>query len=109
MFQLENPLAPPEPDFEYPWQAQALALADSLVEAGHFTKTDWAEALGVALKSAEQAGTPDTLETYYNAVLSALEALTETFTDITLETRQQRRAAWEAAYLRTPHGKPVAL
>lgn len=109
MFRPEDPLSPPEAVFDEPWQAQALALADSMVQAGHFTKLDWAEVLGDSLKNAERNGAPDTLETYYIAVLSALETLTEAFTSIDAETRQQRRADWEAAYLRTPHGEPVTL
>ena len=106
---IKDPLAPPQPDFEEPWQAQALTLADTMVQAGHFTRSDWAEAFGAALKAAASEGAPDTLETYYIAVLSALEALTETFAGIAVEARQQRRADWEAAYRRTPHGKPVTL
>lgn len=109
MFRPEDPLAPPEPVFDEPWQAQALALADSMVQAGHFTKTAWADALGAALKSAEREGAPDTLETYYIVVLNALETLSESSAGIAAETRLQRRADWEAAYRRTPHGKPVTL
>ena len=108
MFRPDDPLAPPQSAFEEPWQAQALALADSLVQAGHFTATAWAETLSQELRSAEREGSPDNLDTYYNAVLSALETLTEK-AGISEETRKQRRTDWEAAYLRTPHGKPVRL
>jgi len=109
LFQPEDPLAPPQPAFDEPWQAQALALADSLVRAGRFTANDWAETLGAALRAAEAAGAPDTQETYYSAVLAALERLTETRAGISADDRAQRRAAWEAAYRRTPHGQPVKL
>lgn len=108
LFRPDDPLAPPQPAFDEPWQAQALALADNLVQAGHFTATAWAEALGQELRSAESEGAPDNLDTYYGAVLSALETLTES-AGISEETRMQRRTDWEAAYLRTPHGKPVTL
>jgi nitrile hydratase accessory protein len=109
LFHPEDPLAPPKPAFEEPWQAEALALADSLVRAGAFTAGDWAEALGAALRDAEAAGAPDTQDTYYAAVLTALERLTEARAGISAETRSERRAAWEAAYRRTPHGRPVKL
>jgi nitrile hydratase accessory protein len=109
LFAPDDPLTPPKPFFDEPWQAQALALADSMVKSGQFTATDWAEALGLALNQAQENGAPDTLETYYTAVLSALETLSDARTDITAQDRSQRRAEWEAAYLRTPHGKPVEL
>ena len=60
MFRPDDPLAPPARWFEEPWQAQALALADSLVQAGRFSATDWAAALGTALGEAEARGAPDT-------------------------------------------------
>ena len=109
MFRPDDPLAPPEAAFDEPWQAQALAIAENLVRSGVFTATAWAEALGTALKAAEARCAPDTSETYYMAVIEALEALTERKTDISDENRAARRAAWEEAYHRTPHGQPVKL
>ncbi len=109
MFQPDDPLTPPIPVFDEPWQAQALALADSMVRAGHFTAAEWAETLGRALQKADARGEPDTLATYYGAVISALEALSEARVGITGDERDQRRADWEAAYRRTPHGQPVVL
>ena len=109
MFRPEDLLAPREPVFKEPWHAQALALADSLVRAGAFTATEWAEALGVALKAADAQGLPDNTETYYTAVVEALEALSESRTGISGAERQRRRDAWKRAYLSTPHGQPVTL
>ena len=109
MLRSDDPLAPPQPDFEEPWQAQALALADTMVRAGRFTASEWAEALGVALRQAEAVGAPDTLDTYYIAVVAALERLCEDRVGISAEDRALRRADWEAAYRRTPHGRPVEL
>lgn len=109
LFQPDDPLSPLEPFFDEVWQAQALALANSMVHSGHFTNTDWAEALGSALNAAERDNAPDTLDTYYGAVLNALESLTENSAGISAESRQQRRADWEAAYRHTPHGSPVKL
>lgn len=108
MFRPDDPFAPPQPVFDEPWQAQALALADNLVQADHFTATAWAETLSQELRNAEHEGAPDNLDTYYSAVLSSLETLTES-AGISEETRTQRRTDWEAAYRRTPHGKPVTL
>lgn len=107
MFQPDDPLAPPKPAFDEPWQAQVLALADNMVRAGHFSATDWAEALGAALREAEIGGAPDNLETYYTAALTALERLSEDHAAISSVDRRQRRVEWEDAYRRTPHGKPV--
>jgi nitrile hydratase accessory protein len=109
LFQPDDPLAPRESVFEEPWHAQALALADSLVRTGAFTAADWGESLGAALKAAEAQGLPDTTETYYMAVVDALEALSESRSGISEAARQRRRDAWKRAYLSTPHGQPVTL
>lgn len=109
MFRPDDPLAPPVPVFDAPWQAQALALADAMIRAGHVTASEWAEALGAALQRAGKAGAPDTTQTYYEAVLTALEALSGSHAGISDTARAARRAEWEAAYRRTPHGQPVRL
>lgn len=109
MFRPDDPLAPPRGAFDEPWQAQALALADAMVQAGRFTAAAWAEALGAALRESEARRAPDTLETYYSAVLVALERLCEAHGGISEDDRAMRRAAWEEAYRRTPHGLPVNL
>jgi nitrile hydratase accessory protein len=109
LFRPDDPLAPPRGAFDEPWQAQALALADAMVQAGRFTAAAWAEALGAALRESEARRAPDTLETYYSAVLVALERLCEAHGGISGDDRAMRRAAWEEAYRRTPHGLPVNL
>jgi nitrile hydratase accessory protein len=109
LFRPDDPLAPPKPAFDEPWQAQALALADAMVQAGHFTAAEWAEALGAALKDAEAQGAPDTLDVYYTGVVSALEKLSGEKAGISTQARVRRRREWEEAYHRTPHGKPVVL
>src|SRR6056297_2054774 len=90
LFAPENPLAPADPVFDAPWQAQALALADTLARSGRFTPADWAEALGHALREADAQGAPDTTETYYGAVLIALERLSETHAGISAAARTRR-------------------
>lgn len=109
MFAPDDPLAPIEPVFAEPWHAQVLAIADSMVKAGHFPAADWAEALGAELCAAEARGEADTADTYYRAALAALERLSATHADIPAEAQQDRKAAWERAYRNTPHGEPVLL
>ncbi len=109
MFQPDDPLTPPGKVFDEPWQAQALALADGLVQQGHVPAPVWAEALGAALRDLESAGQPDTLDTYYKGVVAALEVVFENHTDVSGDMIADRRADWEEAYLNTPHGQPVML
>jgi nitrile hydratase accessory protein len=95
--------------FDEAWQAQALGLADCLVQAGVISAAQWAEALGEALRDAVRAQAPDDMETYYNAVISALEALLQRSGTVGAREVAARKAQWERAYLNTPHGQPVAL
>jgi len=98
-----------EPAFDEPWQAEALAIADSLVQSGMFSASAWSETLGEALKQAESAGAVDGQETYYRCVLSALENLVANHGEIDRQAMADRRKDWEAAYRSTPHGQPVHL
>ena len=108
MFAPDDPLAPPKDDIAEPGQASTLAIVAAMVRAGRFTQTQWAEALGAALKHAERSGAPDTDETYFMAALSALERLSAE-TGVDAIAQAGRKAAWEDAYRRTPHGEPVRL
>jgi len=96
-----------EPVFDEPWQAQALAAAYALTESGLFTRQAWSEALGAELRRAENAGAQDTPETYYRAVVAALERLVTESGAASAEALAERREAWRQAYLDTPHGQPV--
>ena len=98
-----------EAPLEEPWQAQALAIAQSLQESGVITPTQWSQALGEAIKRAQSAGDPDRGDTYYLHVLDALEHLLEEHDLVSGESLRQRKSEWEAAYKRTPHGQPVEL
>ena len=108
-----DPLAPltgdTGPVFDEPWHAQVLAIADAMVRAGHFSASDWAEALGAARSAAEKRDDPDTVETYYMCAVEALEGLVAGRTAITGGALSDRKKAWARAYLATPHGKPVKL
>ena len=98
-----------EPLFAEPWEAQALALAVALQQAGAYTAQEWAEALGAAIKRAQAAGDPDDGSTYYQHVLGALEQLVQEKNIASADLLAARKAAWVEAYERTPHGKPVEL
>ena len=98
-----------DPVFDEPWQAQTLAIADTLARAGAFTPAAWSAALGAELKKAEARGAPDDAATYYDAALRALEGLLDANGAVGREVLNLRRDAWERAYRETPHGKPVTL
>ena len=104
-----DPLAPlsrrdGDPVFEAAWQAPALGMADCLVKAGAFSATDWATALGRAVRMEE-----DTTAGYYRAVLAALESLLDATGAVAAHEAGERRDAWARAYENTPHGQPVEL
>jgi nitrile hydratase accessory protein len=94
------------PVFGEPWQAQAFALAVQLHERGAFTWSEWAQALSEQLKA---AGPQDDGSRYYEHWLAALERLVTAKQLAAATDLQDRKDAWVAAYLRTPHGKPVTL
>lgn len=98
-----------EPVFDEPWQAQLLAIADTLISNGVFSASRWSEALGKALKQAQSQRASDDIATYYQAALQALEQLLEQYSDISASDVSAKRDAWEQAYLATPHGQPVKL
>ncbi len=79
-------------------------MADCMVKAGAFTATDWAEALGIAVRAEN-----DTTAGYYRAVLAALETLLDTGGTLPAPEVETRRDAWARAYANTPHGQPVEL
>ena len=95
--------------FEEPWQAEALALSAALIQAGRISSSEWAAALGSAIKRAQAAGDPDDGSTYYQHVLNALEAMVLEKALTTREALAARKEAWRSAYASTPHGQPVQL
>jgi nitrile hydratase accessory protein len=96
-----------EPAFGEPWHAQTLALADLLLKSGAITSAGWAETLGAEIKALNAE--PDDRETYFRAVLAALERLLAESGSVTPAELEEREHQWERAYQRTPHGKPVEL
>ena len=96
-----------EPIFGEPWHAETLALADLLIKSGAISSARWAKTLGAEINALNAE--PDGRETYYCAVLAALERLLAENGSITPAELREREHQWERAYLRTPHGKPVEL
>ena len=97
------------PVFREPWEAQAFAMAVSLVQRGVFGWPEWAQALGAEIKRAQAAGDPDTGETYYHHWLAALERLVADKGVTDPGTLARYRDAWDHAADRTPHGTPIEL
>jgi len=98
-----------DPVFDEAWQAQALAMADSLVKSGLFSPSDWSTALGQSLKESESRADVDSQKTYYCCVLKTLEKLIANHSGIDAKVIDSKREDWKQAYLRTPHGQPVTL
>ena len=97
------------PVFAEPWQAQAFALAIRLTEAGHFTPTEWSEALGAELRAAADRGEPDDGSRYYEHWLAALESLVTRKGLTDTAALATRKDEWLHADRETPHGQPVQL
>lgn len=97
------------PVFREPWEAHAFAIALTLYERGVFTWSEWAAALAEEIARAQEAGDPDTGETYYRHWLATLENLVAAKGVTSAETLHRYRDAWDRACDRTPHGKPIEL
>ena len=96
--------------FDAPWQAEAYSIGQALIEAGHISPDEWANALGEALRRlCVSEGRPDNAETYSEAVFEALSHVTRANALLAEGEVEQRAEDWRAAYLRTPHGQPVKL
>ena len=97
------------PVFEAPWHAQAFALAVSLEAQGAFTWPEWTQVLGAVLAEhglSKQLGGGDD---YFVAWVAALERICAGKGIAHGDELGALRAAWEAAYLETPHGAPVRI
>lgn len=97
------------PVFREPWEAQAFAMALALHARGVFTWPEWAATLSAEIKRAQQAGDPDTGETYYRHWLNALERLVTEKGLADARTLARYYDAWDHAADRTPHGAPIEL
>lgn len=99
----------PEPVFREPWHAQLFALTVHLNEAGQFTWPDWATRFGATLARHGHHQDLDGGDDYFAAWLETLETLLAETGQAAPDAVEAIRAAWEQAYLNTPHGDPVQL
>jgi nitrile hydratase accessory protein len=95
--------------FREPWEAQAFALTLALHARGLFDWSEWTVLLADEINRAQQAGDPDTGETYYRHWLAALERLVAAKGLASAQMLTRYRQAWHHAAERTPHGSPIAL
>lgn len=100
------PINDGEPLFRAPWEAQAFAMAVSLNEKGLFSWKEWAAELSDVI--AQDSGVT-AAEDYYHLWLDALERIVMKKTDVSAAEISHRRADWEHAVARTPHGQPIIL
>ncbi|MEM9636460.1 MAG: nitrile hydratase accessory protein [Pseudomonadota bacterium] len=101
--------AAPDPVFTEPWHAQVFALTVHLNEAGHFDWPDWATRFGATLKRHGLDRELDGGADYFAAWLETLEHFLASMDLAEADEVRRTKAAWEAAYLATPHGQPVTL
>ena len=100
---------PPE-GFDAPWQAEAYAIGQALIEAGQVSANQWARTLnGVLQRKLQEEKLPDNVETYASALVEALGRAMAENGILSLEELEGRTEAWRHAYKRTPHGQPVEL
>ena len=99
----------PEPAFDTLWHAQLFALTVHLNESGVFAWPDWAQRFGATLAAHGLDKELNGGDDYFAAWLETLEGMVGDLGHATPEALQSMRAAWERAYLATPHGQPVHL
>ncbi|GAB5508280.1 MAG: nitrile hydratase accessory protein [Rhizobiaceae bacterium] len=92
--------------FEQPWQAQALAMAQALQDAGVISASEWSQALGARRDAANAA--PDGRD-YYDSVVAALEELLATRGIASKAALEELSQSWMRAAHATPHGQPIEL
>ena len=98
-----------EPVFSEPWQAQAFALAVSLIESGRISWQDWSTTLGDEISCAAEQGIAEDGSGYYQLWLNALERLVDRTGLSSNVELSNLKEAWREAYEATPHGQPVSL
>jgi nitrile hydratase accessory protein len=97
------------PVFAAPWHAQIFALTVHLNETGRLAWPDWAARFGAVLAAHGMDRELDGGDDYFNAWLEALESFLQEQGLASGAEVDAMRAAWEVAYLTTPHGAPVQL
>ncbi len=95
--------------FDEPWHAQLFSLTVALSEAKRFSWAEWTVSLGATLTRHGLSRELDGGDDYFIAWLETLENLLAQRGYAEPDRVEGLRNAWEAAYLATPHGKPVKL
>jgi nitrile hydratase accessory protein len=95
--------------FAEPWQAQIFSMTVALNEAGAFTWKEWVEVFSTHRRLSQEAGKPDSSQTYYEDWLDALEAMAATQALASPEDQARYKEAWRGAAARTKHGQPIEL
>ena len=95
--------------FAEPWQARAFAIAVIASSQGCFTWSEWTHVLGRELRLASDPDPRTEGARYFDCWLSALQSLLLVKGAVGQAELHERKHAWEDAYRRTPHGKPVSL
>ena len=103
------PGAPAEPVFLEPWHAEVFSLAVALNRKGAFTWSEWVEVFSSALREIHAEEGESAEATYYRRWLAALERIVAHRGLASSEEIAKRKEEWRRAYLRTPHGQPIAL
>ena len=80
-----------------------------LSEAGYFDWVTWVSRFSATLKAHGLNRELDGGDDYFNAWLETLEGVLADLGQVSPAQVERMRAAWEAAYLGTPHGDPVRL
>lgn len=95
--------------FSEPWQARAFAIAVLASKQGCFTWSEWTHTLSRELQRASEADPQNSGATYFDCWLAALQSLLVRKGAVGQVELRERKHAWEDAYRRTPHGRPVTL
>ena len=90
-FEMLPDLGAERPDFEEPWQGEALALVVSLHRAGYFEWREWVGALSTEIAH-DAASTSE--RPYYQQWLAAIEKLLAAKELVADGERETRKRAW---------------
>jgi nitrile hydratase accessory protein len=97
------------PVFLEPWHAEVFSLAVALHRQEAFAWSEWVEHFSGILREVPAEKDESVEAAYYRRWLLALESLVARKCLASVEEMARRKEAWRQAYLRTPHGQPVAL
>lgn len=97
------------PVFSAPWEARVFAMTVKAHQAGVFSWSEWAEALGAELALDGMDDSGDALTGYYDHWLAAFEKLLTAKGVAGPRQLADLRTAWDRAACATPHGQPIEL